>query len=237
VGVIMITLLLCSSLWAQAGAHQTAPVEMTTYQMVLLKRGPSQPPSAPEAQMKMQQAHLANLADLNKKRINLLYGPITTAEGDIAGIAILDVKTADEAKKAFVDDPFVKAGVMVPEVHAWYGPKNWFGVPPSYDVMQPSTLEPLIFGFLMRGPNTSQDQKTVDELQKGHLAYMDALHAQGKLPVAGPFAADMPARGIVIYRVPNVAAAKALAAEDPMVKAGRLVLEAYPWMTLKGILK
>jgi uncharacterized protein YciI len=231
----MLTLLICASLLTQATPAPAPQVEMTTYQMVLLKKG-SQPPAAPDVQMKMQSEHLANLAELNKKRINLLYGPIV-AESDIAGIAVLDVKTADEAKKAFADDPFVKAGVMVPEVHAWYGPKNWFGVPPSYDVMQPGTLERLVFGFLMRGPNTSQDKATADALQKGHLAYMDTLHAQGKLLVAGPFAGTGPARGIVIYRVPGVEAAKALAAEDPAVKAGRLVLEAYPWMTLKGILK
>ena len=47
----------------------------------------------------------------------------------------------------------------------------------------------------------------------------------------------MPARGIVVYRVKDVAEAQALAADDPAVKAGRLVLEAYPWMTFKGILK
>lgn len=44
-------------------------------------------------------------------------------------------------------------------------------------------------------------------------------------------------RGLVIYRVKDVAEAKVLAAADPLVKAGRLELEAYPWMTLKGILK
>jgi uncharacterized protein len=66
---------------------------------------------------------------------------------------------------------------------------------------------------------------------------METLHAQGKLPVAGPFADDGPARGVVVYRVKDVAEAKALAAQDPAVKAGRLVLEAYPWMTFKGILK
>jgi len=187
--------------------------------------------------MKMQNEHLSRLADLNRKRIGLLYGPVLTPDSDMAGIAILDVKTAEEAKQAFVDDPFVKAGVMTLEVYGWYGPKNWFRVPPSYDVTQPTTLEPLILGFLMRGPNTSQDKATAEQLQKGHLAYMEALHAQGKLVVAGPFTADMPARGIVIYRVADVAAAKALAADDPAVKAGRLVLDAYSWMTLKGILK
>jgi hypothetical protein len=48
---------------------------------------------------------------------------------------------------------------------------------------------------------------------------------------------DTPVRGIVIYRVATVDEAKALAAEDPAVKAGRLVLDAHPWMTFKGILK
>jgi len=231
----MVTLLLFAFLSTQS-APQAAPIEMTTYQMVLLKRGATPPPAAPDAQMEMQNEHLARLADLNRRRINLLYGPVV-ADSDIAGIAVLDVKTADEAKQAFAGDPFVKAGVMVPEVHPWYGPKNWFHVPPSYDVMEPSTLEPLVLGFLMRGPNTSQDKAAAEEIQKGHLAYMESLHAQGTLLVAGPFGDDGAARGIVIYRVPNVAAAKALAAEDPAVKAGRLVLEAWPWMTLKGILK
>jgi uncharacterized protein YciI len=232
----MLTLLMCAALSAQGGATQSAPVEMTTYQMVLLKKGSTPPPVDPGVQQKMQDEHLSRLADLNRKRVNLLYGPVL-AESDIAGIAVLDVTTADEAKKAFADDPFVRAGVMVPEVHPWYGPKNWFQVPPSYDVMQPSTLEPLVLGFLKRGPNTSQDKAAAEEIQKGHLAYMESLHAQGKLAVAGPFGDDWAARGIVIYRVPDVAAAKALAAGDPAVKAGRLVLEAWPWMTIRGILK
>ena len=78
---------------------------------------------------------------------------------------------------------------------------------------------------------------SADEIQKGHLAYMESLNKQGKLVMAGPFADNASARGIVVYRVRDVAEAKALAAEDPAVKAGRLVLEAYPWMTFKGILK
>jgi uncharacterized protein YciI len=229
-------LLLVSLLLPSPSGRQNAPVEMTTYQMVLLKKGGTAPPSAPEVQKKMQDEHLGRLADLNRKRINLLYGPIL-APGPLAGIAILDVKTADEAKALFADDPFVKAGVMVAEVHPWMGPKNWFSAPPSYDVTNPGSLEPLVFGFLMRGGTSSQDTATAAEIQKGHLAYMETLHAQGKLPVAGPFGDDGPARGIVVYRVKDVAEAKALAADDPAVKAGRLVLDAYPWMTFKGILK
>jgi uncharacterized protein YciI len=48
---------------------------------------------------------------------------------------------------------------------------------------------------------------------------------------------DTPMRGIVVYRAASVDEARALASEDPAVKAGRLVLDAHPWMTFKGILK
>jgi uncharacterized protein YciI len=114
---------------------------------------------------------------------------------------------------------------------------NYDAVSKSADAQKMQQLEPLILGFLVRGSNTSQTAAAAAEIQKGHLAYMSTLHEQGKLLVAGPFMDDAPARGIVIYRVATVEDAKALAAEDPAVKAGRLVLEPHPWMTFKGILK
>jgi uncharacterized protein YciI len=235
---MMIFALLSLVLFGAPLSPQAAPpLEMTTYQMVFLKKGPNPPPATAEAQKQMQDAHLANLAELNRKRINLLYGPVV-ADADLRGIAIMAVPTAAEATQHFASDPFVKAGVMVVEVRPWMGPKGWFGVPPSYDVMNPATLEPLVLGFLVRAPNPpTQDKATADAIQKGHLDYMGSLNAQGKLVAAGPFTDNAPARGLVIYRVKDVAAAQALAAEDPAVKAGRLVLEAYPWMTLRGILK
>jgi uncharacterized protein YciI len=237
----MLTLICCALLVAPAfrlspAPAQDAPLQMMTYQLVLLKKGLNAPPAEPAAQKAMQDEHLARMAEQNRKGLNLIYGPIL-ADADIRGIAVLAAPTADEAKAAFAGDPFVKAGVMTPEVYGWMGPKGWFGTPSSYDVGNPSSLEPLIFGFLVRGSNTSQDKTTGDALQKGHLEYMDALHKQGKLVMAGPLVNAGDRRGIVVYRVKDVAAAQALAAEDPAVKAGRLKLEAYPWMTFKGILK
>jgi uncharacterized protein YciI len=232
---MILSLLAAAFLFAPA-FPQDAPSSMTTYQMVFLKKGPNAPPSDPTAQKLMQDEHLARLADMNRKRINLIYGPVLV-DNDLRGIGILAVPNADEARKHFADDPFVKAGVMVADVRPWMGPKEWFHAPVGYDVTNPANLEPLVLGFLVRGPNTTQDKATAAELQKGHLAYMDSLHAKGKLVMAGPFLDSAPARGIVVYRVKDVAEAKALAADDPAVKAGRLVLDAYPWMTFKGILK
>lgn len=95
-----------------------------------------------------------------------------------------------------------------------------------------------IFGFLVRGPKqTPGETPETQEIQKGHHAYMEGLHTQGKLVAAGPFMDNSGVRGFVVYRVTTADAARELASGDPAVKAGRLAIDAHPWMTLKGILK
>lgn len=236
---MMLSLLVFALTAFPLAAQQDTPLEMMTYQLVLLKAGPNAPPAAADAQKKMREEHLAGLAALNKKRINMVYGPILAENpAGLQGVAILDVPSADAAKAQFANDPFVKAGVMVAEVYSWMGPKGWFHEPGSTDVSNPGNLEPLVFGILVRGAvTTPQDKAAADAMQSGHLAYMTALNKQGKLVMAGPLGNAGAMRGLVVYRVKDVAEAKALAAEDPAVKAGRLTLEAYPWMTFKGILK
>ena len=115
---------------------------MMTYQMVFLRPGPN--PDVPAGQQKaMQDEHLARLAELNQRRIAVLYGPFQGAS-DLRGIVILDVPTADAAREHLGDDPYVKAGHMAIEVKPWYGPRGWFH-PPS----EPREFERLVFGFLM----------------------------------------------------------------------------------------
>lgn len=239
-----------------------APSQMMTYQMVLFKQAPPKPapasmpcappaaaPSPADMQAKVR-GHLANLARRNAERVNLIYGPFIAEEPSaptlkgLAGFAIVEAPDAASALKLFEDDPFVRDGDMVLEVKKWLGPRDWFAPPakPAADDPAKMEMEPLIFGILVRGPagKNPPPEHTPEvrrEIQRGHLAYMDELHKQGKLLMAGPFMEDGDWRGIVVYRVASVADAQALAANDPAVKAGRLVLEARPWMTLKGILK
>src|SRR6187455_2913388 len=113
---MIISALLVAAFVAQAAAPPAAaPLEMMTYQMVLLKKGPTAPPESAEARQKLANEHLGMLAELNRKRVNVLYGPVTSV-GDLMGISILAVSTADEARRIFADDPLVKSGVMVAEV-------------------------------------------------------------------------------------------------------------------------
>jgi uncharacterized protein len=216
--------------WLQAATAQNAAPPMTTYQMVFLREVPGRPAATGDAAAR-KQAHLDNLMKLNRERVNLLDGPFEDG-GSLRGIVVLDVPTADAARARFAEDPYVKTGELILDVKAWYGPKNWFGVPDD-----PPVTEHLVLGFLMRGPGPTLPDAEAEKIQQGHLAYMTMLHEQGKLLVAGPFEDDSDWRGIVIYRVGSVDEARQLAAGDPAVKAGRLVIDARPWATFKGILK
>jgi uncharacterized protein YciI len=56
------------------------------------------------------------------------------------------------------------------------------------------------------------------------------------LVVAGPLADNSEVRGILIFKGVTTEEAKALADEDPAVKAGRLAVDIHPWMVQKGVL-
>ena len=42
--------------------------------------------------------------------------------------------------------------------------------------MNPTAHEQLVFGVLMAGPNRSRSAAEAEQIQKGHLGYMESLH-------------------------------------------------------------
>lgn len=96
-------------------------------------------------------------------------------------------------------------------------------------------MDNYVVGLLKKGPKwtpevTAQTQK----IQEGHMANIRRMAALGKLIVAGPFTDGGDLRGMFIFKA-TMEEAKALAAEDPAVKAGRLVVDFLPWFAAKGI--
>ena len=90
--------------------------------------------------------------------------------------------------------------------------------------------------FLRRPANAPQISKEAGEkLQEAHMAHIRKMADDGKLLLAGPFMDDTPLRGIYVFKTATMEEAKALGAEDPAVKAGRLVLEWHPWYSAKNI--
>jgi uncharacterized protein YciI len=62
------------------------------------------------------------------------------------------------------------------------------------------------------------------------MRYMSAHHADGSYPLSGPVTDGSRIRGMVIVDAPDLAAAAAIVANDPAVKAGILKPEVHSMM-------
>ena len=96
-------------------------------------------------------------------------------------------------------------------------------------------MQQYFIAFLKSGPNRSQSEEEASKLQSAHLAHLGKMYELGYADISGPFGDDGDIRGITIYNVPTLEMADSLANSDPMVKAGRLVIEIPPWWAGKGL--
>ncbi len=87
---------------------------------------------------------------------------------------------------------------------------------------------------LRLGPRERDDQELLDDLQLKHLEHLFALRQAGKLVLNGPSLIDSELRGICIFDVAEVEEVRSFVGRDPLVEAGFLVAEIYPWMGLPG---
>jgi uncharacterized protein len=93
-----------------------------------------------------------------------------------------------------------------------------------------------VLGLLRRGPNSGSGTKEeAEKIQAGHMANIRKMAEAGKLLVAGPIGDDGDLRGIFIFDAKSPDEVRALAAEDPAIQSGRLVLELHPWYAAAGL--
>ena len=95
-------------------------------------------------------------------------------------------------------------------------------------------MQQYFMAFLKSGPNRDQSEEEATKLQEGHQAHLGRMYELGYADISGPFGDDTDLRGITIYNVPTLKMADSLANLDPMMKAGRLVVEIKPWWAGKG---
>jgi uncharacterized protein YciI len=204
--------------------------KLVQFQMALLRKGPKWTGAqTPETQHILHQ-HLVNVLALLDSGKAVVAGPFGD-DTDLAGIFILRASSAEEAKTWVDNDPAVKAGLFVAEMHPWW----------SEDIFKkrnlPLKMSTLYFAFLKKGPNrTEKETPEVQELQKAHIANIERLAKLGKIVAAGPFGDDGNLRGIFVFRVSSLEEAQDLCATDPMIKVGRLAVELHPWQVPEGIL-
>lgn len=95
-------------------------------------------------------------------------------------------------------------------------------------------MQKYFIAFLKNGPIRNQNEEEANRLQSQHLEHLGKMYELGYADISGPFGDDGEIRGITIYNVPTLKMADSLANADPMVKAGRLVIEIHPWWATKG---
>ncbi|HXU28161.1 MAG TPA: YciI family protein [Bacteroidia bacterium] len=100
---------------------------MHKYVMCFLKTGPNKSLSA-DSSKKIQVAHLQNIKDLASQGKLVVAGPFMD-ETELEGIFILNATTVEEAQTLVNTDPAVKAGVLIMELHPWYGSAALMEVP------------------------------------------------------------------------------------------------------------
>jgi uncharacterized protein len=91
--------------------------------------------------------------------------------------------------------------------------------------------------LLKKGPRwTAEVTPATQAVQDAHMANIGAMWQAHKLIIAGPVEDQADLRGIFVFQAESLEEAKAWAASDPAVKAGRLVPVVYPWWVEKGVL-
>ena len=225
--VLALVLFLSPAALAPVVAQQFKLVE---FHMAVLRSGPNASLADTEEGKKIHSQHRAYVEELIKSGKMVLGGPFAD-DGEVKGIMVYRAKDAAEAKAWAEDNPSVKAGHVVVEMHPWW----------SADVMKPATI-PLkftkaYFAFLTRGEKwTPERTPQTEAVQKAHLANINRLAEMKKLVVAGPFGDNGRLRGIFVFKVATLEEAKELANTDPAVQAGRLALDVRPWLVFEGML-
>lgn len=230
-GLLAVALLcvgLCPTL-LKAQQKTEPQFKLVQFQMVILKAGQQWGKIDSAELAKLTQEHVKYVRSLIDADKAIVAGHFSD-NAEVRGICIFRVPTTTEAKTLADDDPPVRAGLFVAEVHPWWA-EDILKKPDS-----PMKLEKLYFCFLTRGPKWTAEKTTATEaLQQAHLANIGRLAELKKLLIAGPFGDGGSLAGIFVFRVPSQEEAQTLTATDPAVQAGRLVAELHPWMVPEGI--
>lgn len=220
--------------FAQNPAAGQKPAEpqykMTTFALCLLVDGPAAKTFKGDPS-EILANHLAHLKALMATPKGVIAGPVAD-QGRVRGILALRTTDLAEAKALASDDPAVKAGLFAVETYSWFAADEIMK-----PLFTPAALETYYFGFLVKGDKwTPESTPETQKIQEGHMAHLNASAKTGKLVIAGPIANGGDIRGILVYHTATVDEARAIAEQDPAVKAGRLKVDLHPWMVSKGAL-
>jgi uncharacterized protein YciI len=97
---------------------------------------------------------------------------------------------------------------------------------------RPEKKEQLYVALYRLSPNPPKLKMTADELQNEHRAWLQDLATRNILVGSGPARDENNknhAGAVMIFRLPNMAAAEKLAKEEPIAREGQRIPEVIPW--------
>jgi uncharacterized protein YciI len=205
--------------------------EMTTYQFAMLVDGPERDAIQGEAAEDKQRQHVEFLTGLLDDGTALVAGPVEGA-APLRGIVVLTVDTVAAAEEILAADPWVKAGHLALEIHPWWAARDIILKAPD-----PLSHETCWLGLIRRPADAPElAEARLKELQKGHMANIQAMADSGDLVIAGPMGDDTALRGIFVFRTLDQDKVRALVEQDPSVQAGRLQVDLMRWYIPRGAL-
>jgi len=93
--------------------------EMTHYVAGFFHKGPNWTAEQTDETRRMQEGHLANFAKLAEAGKLIVAGPFGD-NGELRGMLIFKLESADEARKLMEADPMLKAGRLTLDLHPWF---------------------------------------------------------------------------------------------------------------------
>lgn len=108
---------------AAVKANPQTNFDMTTYQLGLAYRGPKATTESTPESIQLQADHLANIFKMLGSGKLGAAGPCLDG-GNLSGVFVFQVGSIEEAKALADADPFVKAGILVVELHSWMAAKG-----------------------------------------------------------------------------------------------------------------
>ena len=121
--VVAVLFLASAAAFAQEPTVGPGGYEMTTYYVGFLYRGAKWTPEETPETRKLQEDHLANIQRMAAAGKLVIAGPFMD-NGDLRGLYVFRVPSAEEAKALVESDPAVKAGRLRFELHPWFAAKN-----------------------------------------------------------------------------------------------------------------
>ena len=166
-------------------------------------------------------AHRAYLTDLISQGKLFLAGGFTDKSG---GLIIYEAENPAQVEAMILADPFLAAGVF----DTWkIRPYNATFISPQ---LLPPTMTTVKYAAIIDYPN---EPEKILAIRPTHRVYLGGLHAQGKLPISGPFTDDSGA--IIVYEAESAEAAESLLKADPFAQAGVFVNYKFrPWWVVLG---